>query len=209
MGLDAGQESVQTAVNASTVADGALTTVTAILQRMRTLVVEGRGAILSDADRADINDELSALGAEIDRIAQNTNFNGRNLLDGSASAQLATAGGAVVARNDTLSSGLQLLDPSQLVATPTGLPVDLEISVDSYDPSTGLLTVSLQRRESGPGADVLRVAAAVDADPRRAELRQRLQHPGRAARRHGRGAVSERRPVLGRRRQRTPTSSRS
>ena len=150
MGLDQGQESVQTAVNASTVADGALSTVSAILQRMRSLVVEGRGAILSDEDRSNINDELSALGAEIDHIAQTTNFNGRNLLDGSASSQLATTGGAVVARNDDLSSGQQLLDPSQLVATPTGLPVDLQISVDSYDPTSGLLTVSYEAASPDP-----------------------------------------------------------
>ncbi len=155
MGLDQGQESVQSAVNASTVADGALSTVSDILQRMRALVVEGRGAILSDADRADINVELNQLGQEIDHISSSTSFNGRNLLDGSASAALATPGGAVVAGNPDLASGLPLLDPSQLVATPTGLPVDVQISVDSYDPSTGLLTVSYDAASPDPAQTFL------------------------------------------------------
>lgn len=155
MGLDAGQNAIQTAANAVTVADGALQSVQQILQRMRSMVVSGRSDLLSNADRANVNAVLKALGQELDRIASNTNFNGLPLLDGSLSTAPATSSGAVVARNDSLTSGAPLLDPAQLVATPTGLPVNMQISVDAYDPNTDLLTVSFAAASPDPSQTFL------------------------------------------------------
>ncbi|HEV2644558.1 MAG TPA: flagellin, partial [Candidatus Elarobacter sp.] len=85
-GLDEGSRQIQTANNALTVAEGAMTTIGDILQRMRSLVVQARSDLQSTADTGNIQAELSQLRLEIDRIAQNTSFNGRSLLDGSASS---------------------------------------------------------------------------------------------------------------------------
>ncbi len=90
LGLDQGQRNVQDGINALTVADGALQTVQEILQRMRSLIVEGRSDLLSQGQRDDINTELHQLGTEIDTIAGKTEFNGRKLLDGSLSASAGT-----------------------------------------------------------------------------------------------------------------------
>ncbi|MBV8491240.1 MAG: hypothetical protein JO199_11990, partial [Candidatus Eremiobacteraeota bacterium] len=62
---------------------GALQTTTDILQRIRTLAVEGSSDIVSDADRANLQAEVGQLVLEVNRISQNTSFNGQALLDGS------------------------------------------------------------------------------------------------------------------------------
>jgi len=64
-------------------AEGALSEIGNNLQRMRELAVQSSNATNSDSDRAAINNEVQALSAEIDRVAQNSSFNGTKLLDGS------------------------------------------------------------------------------------------------------------------------------
>ena len=63
--------------------EGALDEVTSILQRMRELSVQSANGTNNGTDRASINDEVSQLKTEIDRIASTTQFNNQNLLDGS------------------------------------------------------------------------------------------------------------------------------
>jgi flagellin len=141
-GLDQGQIAVQTASNALTVADGALEQTQDILQRMRALVVSGRSDLLSDADRADLNQELTQLTDEINTIAEKTNFNGLNLLDGTLSSALPTYPQLIIPENDALSSGQTLLDPTQFGIIAGNSPQNLSVTIDSYDPNTGLLTVT-------------------------------------------------------------------
>ena len=57
-----------------------------MLQRMRELGVQGGTGTLSSTDRTALNTEFVALRTEIERIADNTQWNGDNLLDGSAGA---------------------------------------------------------------------------------------------------------------------------
>jgi len=67
-------------------ADGAMEEVSNMLQRMRELGVQGGTGTLSSTDRTALNTEFVALRTEIERIADNTQWNGDNLLDGSAGA---------------------------------------------------------------------------------------------------------------------------
>ncbi|RMR31498.1 flagellin domain-containing protein [Pseudomonas syringae group genomosp. 3] len=66
-------------------AEGALQESTNILQRMRELAVQSRNDSNSATDREALNKEFTAMSSELTRIAQSTNLNGKNLLDGSAS----------------------------------------------------------------------------------------------------------------------------
>ncbi|STY83449.1 flagellin N-terminal helical domain-containing protein [Mobiluncus mulieris] len=66
-------------------AEGALNEVHSILQRMRTLAVQGATDSNSPEARNNINTELNQLREELDRIGKVTNFNGTELLNGSAS----------------------------------------------------------------------------------------------------------------------------
>ena len=65
-------------------ADGAMIEVGNMLQRMRELAVQGGNGTLSQADLDALDTEFVALRTEIERIADNTQWNGANLLDGSA-----------------------------------------------------------------------------------------------------------------------------
>ncbi len=82
-GFNQAVQNVQSANNAAQVALGALTSETDILQRIRSLAVEAASDINSQNDRANLQVEVSQLLLEVNRISQNTNFNGQSLLDGS------------------------------------------------------------------------------------------------------------------------------
>jgi flagellin len=63
--------------------DGAAEQITNLLQRMRELAVQGQNDTNSTTDLANLNEEFVALGTEIERIADTTQFNGENLMNSS------------------------------------------------------------------------------------------------------------------------------
>ena len=63
-------------------ADGALTEVHDMLQRMNELAVKGAHGVLTTSDREMLNAELKQLKEEVTRISTDTEFNGQPLLDG-------------------------------------------------------------------------------------------------------------------------------
>jgi flagellin len=102
-------QNVQNANNAAQVALGALTQQTDILQRIRTLAVEAASDVNSTSDRLNLQTEVSQLLLEVNRIAQDTNFNGQNLLDGSHQGDQAgtEAYFTITANADLESTGTQ------------------------------------------------------------------------------------------------------
>jgi flagellin len=80
--FDQGSLNVQDMNNAATVAEGALQTETNILQRIRDLAIEAASDVTSDSDKLSLQAEVSQLLLEVNRISQNTNFNGQYLLSG-------------------------------------------------------------------------------------------------------------------------------
>lgn len=64
-------------------AEGGLSTAGDLLQRIRELAVQSANGTNSDSDRKSIQNEVSALSQELDRVANTTQFNGQNVLDGS------------------------------------------------------------------------------------------------------------------------------
>jgi flagellin len=104
-GFQQASQNVQNANNAAQVADGALATETDILQRMRDLATEAASDVNSASDRTNLQAEMTQLITEVNRISENTNFNGQALLDGShAGFQAAVTGTATIASNAVLSS---------------------------------------------------------------------------------------------------------
>lgn len=73
-------------------AEGALQESTNILQRMRELAVQSRNDSNSETDREALNKEFVQMSAELTRIADSTNLNGKNLIDGSASTMVFQVG---------------------------------------------------------------------------------------------------------------------
>ena len=116
-------QNVTNARNAGAVADGALATVTDILLRIRELAVGAASTVESTSDRVNVQTEINQLLLEINRIAQNTNFNGRALLDGSiAGYQPAQNAQAIVESNSVLFSGASIANaPSSYLLAGNGL----------------------------------------------------------------------------------------
>jgi len=83
-GLGQAVRNANDAISLIQTADGALTEVTSMLQRMRQLAVQAATDTNSSDDRAALNTEFGLLRTEINRIADNTQWNGENVLDGSA-----------------------------------------------------------------------------------------------------------------------------
>ena len=87
-GLGAAISNANDAISMVGTAEGALDEITSMMQRMRELAVQAGTGTTSAADRTYLNSEFVALREEIDRIADNTQWNGRNILDGSAGASV-------------------------------------------------------------------------------------------------------------------------
>ena len=85
-GLDTAIRNANDAISMVNTAEGALDEITNMLQRMRELAVQAGTGTTNSTDRSYLNAEFTALRSEIDRIADNTQWNGRNILDGSAGA---------------------------------------------------------------------------------------------------------------------------
>jgi flagellin len=80
-GLETGIRNANDAISMISTADGALVEVTNMLQRMRELALQASNGTTTSADRDYLNSEYANLISEIDRIAQNTQWNGSDLLN--------------------------------------------------------------------------------------------------------------------------------
>ena len=84
-GLTQAVANAQDGVSMVQTAEGALTEVHDMLQRINELAVKGENGTLTTSDRSYINSEVQQLMSEIDRVASTTTFNEKNLLTGSCS----------------------------------------------------------------------------------------------------------------------------
>lgn len=81
-GLSVASQNASDGVSIIETADGAMTEISEMLQRMNELAVKSANGILTDADRQTIQDEVAQLKDEITRVANTTEFNGQKLLNG-------------------------------------------------------------------------------------------------------------------------------
>ena len=82
-GNSVAQRNANDGISFAQTAEGALDVIGNNLQRIRELAVQSLNDSNTDADRTAIDQEVQQLTAEVARIAENTTFNGRNILDGS------------------------------------------------------------------------------------------------------------------------------
>ncbi|HEV3390970.1 MAG TPA: flagellin [Solirubrobacteraceae bacterium] len=111
-GLQQASRNVSDATSMVQTADSALNNVQSMLQRVSELAVQYGNGDLSSTDKTDIQDEVNQLTQEIDRQKGSVQFNGINLLDGSAGS-----GGSVTfqvgpASNDALTVSFQNIESS-------------------------------------------------------------------------------------------------
>lgn len=138
-GLNQASRNANDGISLSQTAEGALQESTNILQRMRELAVQSANDTNTSSDRASLQAEVSQLKAEMDRIAQTTQFNGKNLLDGTMeNATFQVGANAGIEQTISFSiAGAKTADLSS-VGTTISAPVGDPVTATSV---TGALTL--------------------------------------------------------------------
>ena len=151
-------------------ADGALTEVTAILQRMNELAVKSGTDTLTDGDREMIQAEIEQLQKEITRIAKDTEFNGQPLLDGTFDLKAYSDNKAVMDIDyytEDVDPGKYTVDLSRLLHfDANGIP-------DSVDVTSAALT-----SDNFPSADTLSGSVEAITDENGQLVRSRVSIKG-------------------------------
>jgi flagellin len=154
--LTVAQRNANDGISLVQTAEGALNEVSNILIRMRELAIQSNNGTASDGDQDTLDQEFQDLIAEVDRIAESTDFNTINLLDGSA-ATVSFQVGSGTASTDTitvdldsaLSSdlGIDALDISS-AGSPTGAITAIDTAIDSVSSLRGDLGAAQNRLTS-------------------------------------------------------------
>ena len=110
-GLDRAIQNASDGISVVDTADGALSEVSSILQRMRELAVQGASDSNTPEDRVSINNEIEALKEEIDRISRDTEFNTKGLINGESAKKTFSncVGMEVTYTSDTVDPGQYVL----------------------------------------------------------------------------------------------------
>ncbi len=150
-GLNQASRNANDGISLSQTAEGALQESTNILQRIREIAVQSANDTNSVSDRASLNDEVIQLKAELDRIAQTTEFNGRAIIDGSmtdATFQVGANAGA----NQTISFSIDSARAGDL-GTEAAVIVE-HVSEVNASGAVGFLTLEAAAGQGTAGDDI-------------------------------------------------------
>ncbi|KKD01169.1 MULTISPECIES: flagellin [Photobacterium] len=154
-GLDVAVRNANDGISMAQTAEGAMQETTSILQRMRDLSLQSANGSNSDDDRKAIQEEVTALNDELNRIAETTSFGGQKLLNGSFGTRAfqvgADSGEAVQItlknmRSDSTDMGGSLLVSTNQVADKNStLDADttIELSVTDADGNATAISIDL------------------------------------------------------------------
>lgn len=107
--LDLASRNANDGISVIQTADGAMNEVTSMIQRMRELSVQAANGINSLSDKQQIQAEISQLREEIDRISSSTEFNTKQLLDGSLDERVYADKVSRIAVSDSVAAGFYKL----------------------------------------------------------------------------------------------------
>ena len=131
--LEQADQNSNDAISVVETADGALTEVHSMLQRMNELAVKASTDTATDSDRQMIDEELQQLKNEIERVAKDTDFNGQTLLDGTFDRKGYTGNSKVemLSASDTVPAGVY-----SMTITAASVNGEIEITAASLTGST-------------------------------------------------------------------------
>ncbi|MFL4473888.1 flagellin [Paeniglutamicibacter sp. MACA_103] len=134
-GLNIAARNAQDGISVIQTAEGALTEVHSILQRMRDLAVQAGNDSNNADSRTAIQTEIDGLASELNRIGANTEFNGINLMDGSTkSFQIGANGNEATNVSNVIDVNLTNLSTALtgvVTTESTGADLTADITVDS------------------------------------------------------------------------------
>ena len=142
-GFDQGGRNAQDSISMIQTAESALSTTQSMLQRMRQLSVQSANDTNTTQDRQNIQSEVNQLISEIDRISQQTDFNTKKLLDGSAGGAQTTGGGPDV-KGLVIQAGVALATTFTVATTTqaTKSAVEAASAQGSFFTQTSSLTIT-------------------------------------------------------------------
>lgn len=139
------------------VAESAMNDVSSLLTRMKELATQGASDTVGDSERTLIDAEVSQLQAEIDRIAENTKYNGENLVNGSGKNLSILAG-----ENSFVEFDFAKLDVSARKLGVSGLSVSSQSEASSGIDSIDEALSSLSEQRAGVSAVSSRLNFAME-----------------------------------------------
>ncbi len=187
-GLNQAVRNANDGISLAQTAEGSLQESTTMLQRMRDLAVQSANDTNSATDRANLQKEVAQLQQEMDRLAQTTRFNGKQLLDGTFTAQnfqigafssedisltignaaSSSVGSYTVAAGGTLSNAVAAGADLTAVVNPVVAGEDLTITgslgtsavtVNAED-SAGTIAAAVNASTSGTGVEATAITQA-------------------------------------------------
>ncbi|MCA3244673.1 MAG: hypothetical protein INF43_05155 [Alphaproteobacteria bacterium] len=167
-GLQQASNNAAQAISLLQIADGALSSIGDILQRMKSLATQASSGQLGNSERSLLNQEFTNLRTEIDRISSVTNFNGNTLLNG----------GDVVATQTGAQSGFLQGRGINIIANTAVTGTD-DVYRVSYDytnvaTDTGVLTLTNQTSGASQSVDINALITAKRAQPAAGDLTNNL-----------------------------------
>ena len=114
-GLNQAVRNANDAISMIQVAEGAMKEVTNMFQRMRELAIQAISDSNTSTDRTALNNEYKQLSQEIQRIGENTQWNGTNILDGGQTSTTFQVGANA---NQTIDVNFGDLSAGNAAATP-------------------------------------------------------------------------------------------
>jgi flagellin len=147
--LQQGATNLQNGTAVLNTADGALSNISDILTRMKTLTAQAQSGSSSTADLGYINDEFQQLLSQLDSIATNTNFNGTSLLDGSSAYSSGVAFMVGTTASDTVTVTLAGATSTALGINGTAITDAASASSAMTALTSAINTISGQRAQVG------------------------------------------------------------
>jgi flagellin len=111
------QRNANDGISLTQVAEGSMNDMQGIVTRMRELAVQSANGTLGTTERGYIQSEFKELSKEVDRISKVTNFNGQQLIDGTAAKGLTFQIGINKSANDEITVSIATLTTSTLGST--------------------------------------------------------------------------------------------
>ena len=174
-GLDQAVQNANDAISMIQTADGASIEIGNMMQRMRELAVQASNGTVTSTDQSSLNLEFVQLRTEIERIANQTQWNGENVLDGSAGTSSNGTAVFQVGGNSLQTMSVAFGDWNLNASTTNvaGVSAVYDFTIDDagvaalagdFVISDGQNTVTLDATTVGALTSVAELAAAIEAD---------------------------------------------
>ena len=169
-GLDKAQDNAKDGISLVQTAEGALTEVHDMLNRMYSLAEQSANGTYDQSDRDQLQKEVNDLRTEINRIADSSNFNGINLLDGSmagGASKTATLGTANV--SFSIGSTAAALNGTDAVQVTVQADSNSAAGISATISDSGVITVKLGSKDAASYTADEITQAVRDAAQKKAE----------------------------------------